>query len=150
MPENRKITIFLIIGLIVGFAAGFLFKGGNFSNQPSLPRNTANQNQESKVSLMVDFGDGDVKTYNDISISQGENLFDAMKKVIQEGGVAFEYKEYKDLGMLITKIKDKENGAGNKYWQYWVDNKKADVGASSYFPQNNDIIEWKFIPYKGE
>ncbi len=150
MPEKRKITIFLIIGLIVGFAAGFLFKGGNFSNQPSLPQNTANQNQESKVSLMLDFGGGDVKSYNDVDLTQGENLFDVLKRMTEEWGLTFEYKEYKDLGTLITKIGDKENGTENKYWQYWVNNKKSGVGASSYSPQSGDIIEWKFIPYKGE
>ncbi len=150
MNGSKKIAIFLAVGLIIGFVAGFLFLGGNFWSQTSLPQNTASETKENKASIMLDFGEGDVKSYNDVDLTQGENLFDVLKRMTKERGLTFEYKEYKDLGMLITKIGDKENGAENKYWQYWVNNKKSGIGASSYFPQSGDIIEWKFIPYKGE
>ena len=99
-------------------------------------------------SLMIDSGGGDIVTYPDIPLATDRNLFNLMRKVIQEDDQPFAYEEYRDLGMLVTKIGDKKNGEGNRYWQYWVNNRFAPIAASSYVVEAGDIIEWKFIPQK--
>ncbi len=53
------------------------------------------------------------------------------------------------MGDLITQIGDRVNGTGGNYWQYWVNNNYASVGADSYIVKGRDVIEWKFMPYKG-
>lgn len=45
---------------------------------------------------------------------------------------------------FIEAINGVENGEDNRYWQYYVNGKFADVGCSNYFLHNNDIVEWRF------
>jgi hypothetical protein len=96
-------------------------------------------------SLMIDYGEGEITNYPDISLQSDRNLFTLMRKTILEENTPFEYEEYQDLGVLITRIGDSENGTDNKYWQYWVNNHFAQVAASSYVVEEGDIIEWKFV-----
>jgi hypothetical protein len=130
-------SLVLVVGLFLGFIWGQ-------STQIATPAATPN----GAFSLMIDSGDGEITTYPDVSLAKDRNLFNLMRKAIQEDNKMFEYEEYRDLGILITKIGDKKNGTGNRYWQYWVNNRFAPVAASSYVVQDGDIIEWKFIPQK--
>ena len=45
---------------------------------------------------------------------------------------------------FIEAINDIENGKDNMYWQYYVNDKFADVGCSNYFLNDNDVVEWIF------
>jgi hypothetical protein len=36
------------------------------------------------------------------------------------------------------------NGTDRKYWQYFVNGILAPVGADSYVPKEDDVIEWRF------
>lgn len=45
---------------------------------------------------------------------------------------------------LIEAINDIENGDDDRYWQYYVNDKFADVGCSNYFLDDNDVVEWRF------
>jgi len=33
---------------------------------------------------------------------------------------------------------------GDKYWQYYVNDKFAEVGSSRYYLHDNDVVEWWF------
>ncbi|MEK7613740.1 MAG: DUF4430 domain-containing protein [Patescibacteria group bacterium] len=52
--------------------------------------------------------------------------------------------EYEGLGTLITGLAGKENGAGDKYWQYRVNGVLPQVGADQYLLSNGDDVEWFF------
>ncbi|OGL81123.1 hypothetical protein A2936_00795 [Candidatus Uhrbacteria bacterium RIFCSPLOWO2_01_FULL_47_25] len=152
MSSKFKIFLFIVLALVIGFGGGLYFGYKNLS--PS--KITANPQRElvttqgqPKISIMVDFEDGTVKTMNDIEVNNNANLLDTMKNAFATTNIPLEYKEYAGLGALVTKIGDKSNGTGTSYWQYWVNNKRPDVGASSYQPKNGDIIEWKFLPDQG-
>ena len=54
------------------------------------------------------------------------------------------WKGYKSF--LIEAINGIENGEGDRYWQYYVNRKFADVGCSNYFLHDNDVVEWRFEP----
>jgi len=45
---------------------------------------------------------------------------------------------------LFIAINNLENGDDDKYWQYYVNGKFADVGCSKFVLNDNDIIEWRF------
>src|SRR3989338_9571174 len=152
MASKFKIFLSIILALIIGFEGGLYFGYKNLS--PSkITTNSQNEltttQEKPKISIMVDFEDGTVKTLNDIEISENANLLDTMKNTFATANIPFEYKEYSGLGALVTKIGDKSNGSGTSYWQYWVNNKMPPVGASSYQPRADDIIEWKFLPDQG-
>lgn len=152
MFQKFKIFISIVLAIIIGFLGGLsIAKIPPKIVQPiTSDKQQADQQKPAKISLMIDFEDGTVKTINDIEINENTNLLETMKNTFSAENIPFEYKEYSGLGALVTKIGDKSNGTGTSYWQYWVNNKRPDVGASSYQPKNGDIIEWKFLPDQGQ
>lgn len=106
---------------------------------------TVSQNQpQSSVSLMIDYGDGRVKTFHDLS---GATAFDVLKNATDANSTELKYKDYGgELGIFIESIGGiGKDPSGKKWWQYWVNNKYSQVGVSSYKIQPGDIIEFKFI-----
>lgn len=152
MSQKTKILIGATITIILGLGIGMLYEQ-TVSRLTRLAADTEPrlaENQENpKISIMIDFEDGKVKTINDIELNKGANLLDIMKSALAAENIPFEYKEYAGLGALVTKIGDKSNGTGTSYWQYWVNNKMPPIGASSYQPRAGDIVEWKFLPDQG-
>lgn len=145
MKLDWKNSLLLTLVFIVGFGVGAAV------NLPALDTSKLETPAgESSVSVMIDYGDGEVAAYDNIPVTAGENLFQVMGKVTKDNNLTFESKEYEGLGVLITKIGGKENGADERYWQYWVNHKKPEVGASAYILNSGDFVEWKFIPFKGE
>ena len=46
--------------------------------------------------------------------------------------------------LFVEAINDIENGEDGRYWQYYVNDRFADVGCSNYFLEDNDVVEWRF------
>ncbi len=142
MKINGKVGLLLALVFVVGFGLGATI------NLPSLPQTTSPE--PGTVSVMLDYGDGEVASYSNVPIAADENAFQITEKTAKENNLAFESQTYQSLGALVTKIGEKKNGADGRYWQYWVNQQKPEVGASAYVLQPGDFIEWKFIPFKGE
>ena len=121
--------------LIVAGAVGIYF----FTQPAVVPESTA---EAGLFSLVIDYGDSS-SVYEDISFEAGETLFLATQRLADANGLAFEYGDYGDMGMLITGLGSRRSGEGGAYWQYWVNGLYAQVGASAYQLQNGDRIEWK-------
>lgn len=135
-------------GWFVVILAIFLFGvsiGSGYKGAGAMPINQ-NQNQTEKASLMVDYGNGKVETYNDIVVKSGETVFDVLKKATENRKVDLKYKDYGgDLGIFVESIGGiGKDPFGKKWWQYWVNNKYSQVGASTYKVVSGDIIEFKF------
>ena len=130
-----------LIIIIAVFLAGF-YVGHNQIWEPTLPINTNQEEEvsEQTVSLMFDFGNGEVKTFDDITIEGQPTVFDVLKRVTAENDIEFLYKDYgSDLGVFIESINNVGNNTSlDRFWQYWVNNQYAKIGASSY------VIEWKY------
>ena len=139
------------VDFIIGFFLGLsVTKVPPNTAQPiTSDKQQAESQEKSKINIMVDFENRKVTTLNNIEINGEDSLLDIMKTSINNANIAFEYTEYEGLGALITKIGERKNGEDNSYWQYWVNGQMAQVGASSFQPQNGDIIEWKFLPDQG-
>ncbi len=148
----RKNKALLVIALGATLFGGALFAW-------SLPSSSQNHDRQLNAdvaerasaqrtaSIQLDFGDGNARTFNTL-FSEGESLFTVLQRVAGENDIGFDYKEYGSLGMLVTKIGDKENGDNERYWQYWVNGKYAMVGVSFYGVRASDIIEWRFVETK--
>jgi len=152
MSTKFKIFLSTVLALAIGFGGGLYFGYKDLSPSKITAdpqRELVTTQEKPKISLMIDFEDGKVTTLNDIEINNNANLLEIMKNKLAAENIPFEYKEYAGLGALVTKIGDKSNGTGTSYWQYWVNNKMPPVGASSYQPRADDIIEWKFLPDQG-
>ena len=135
-----------IIIIVTIFFAGFYI--GQQALAPSNGSSLVGQENSEQilVSLMLDFGNGEVQTYNDVSVDIGSTMFELLQQVTSENDLEFDYKDYGgDLGALVESVNDFSSDVkGNRFWHYWVNNIYADIGASNYILESGDIIEWKY------
>lgn len=130
--------IFFLLGLFVGYSVP----------RPSEMSVTLNNSPAtSTVSLMLDFGDGSVSTFQNIPISGTSTLFDVLLHLSESDSITMTYDDYgNEMGSLVQSIDGYVNGdTRNTYWQIWVNNEYAKIGASHYRVSPGDSIEWKFI-----
>ena len=52
--------------------------------------------------------------------------------------------DYGDMGVLVTGMGGRINGADGNYWQYQVNGATPMVGADTYELQDGDVILWQF------
>jgi hypothetical protein len=145
--KNNKILKY--VGYVVVIVAVFLL-GISFSKISKAPETGQNVSQNSQIktaSLMIDYGNGQVKTYQDISISEKANAFDLLKSAADKNKITLGYKDYGgDMGVFIESIGGiGKDSSGKKWWQFWVNNKYSQVGVSSYKIHPGDVVEFKFI-----
>jgi len=145
-----------IIIVVVIFIGGFYFGqqqalSPSNGSQPVAETESANQPEkqattEISVSLMLDFGNGQVRTYNQIELAKNSTVFGLLEKATAENNFKLQSKDYGDLGVFIEAIGDiKNDTAGDRFWQCWVNNEYAQIGASNYQLNDGDVVEWKFI-----
>jgi len=98
------------------------------------------------VNLQFDFGEGNIKKFENIKLREGKTVFDLLKKVTQENNLEFSFKEYPDLGVFIESIDNVRNDSKtNKWWQYWVNGEYDQVGASNFILKDGDLVKWKYV-----
>lgn len=103
------------------------------------------------AAVMLDFGDGTVKTYDALPFTEGESLFDITKRAATEHGLGFENDPPNQYGILITQIGDKRGGPPeNKYWTWYENGRMGQVSADTYKLVPGDVLEWKFVNLKME
>ncbi len=151
---NRKLIIYFSVGVAAGLIIATSFGWGAKPNAdigvPSREALSVERGASSTASLMLDYGDGSVKVYKDLSVATGETMMQLLEKTTQDAKLEFTTKSYAGLGKIVESIGRKKNGANNMYWQYWVNNQYVPVGAESYVVKPGDVISWKFINYKQE
>ena len=149
MRNLSKVLIIFGAGFLLGFLGSFYifqktleFPALSFQSKTQVP-----EKEEINVQLMIDFGDGEIITCSNQKLTQKRTVFDLLEVCSKNEKNSFEleYQLFPGLGVLITKIGDKENGQDDKYWQYWVNNEYSEVGADSYQLKDGDFVEWKFI-----
>lgn len=77
-----------------------------------------------------------------IQVSEHTTVYDAMNDLMSEGKMTFEGKDYPGLGFFVTQINSLVSGDG-KNLMYYINNKEASLGVSTYVIKEGDIIEWK-------
>ncbi|MFH1428101.1 MAG: DUF4430 domain-containing protein [Patescibacteria group bacterium] len=145
MKIIAKVIIFILL-VIIGF---YVFN--RYIARPDLAYNeNVDKNQEQgqiRINLIIDFGKSDEKSFNDIVINSDSTVFDVLEKITSENNIKLEYKDYgSGTGVFIESINEVANDfKANSFWQYWVNNEYAPVGASSYQLKDGDIVEWKYV-----
>lgn len=77
-----------------------------------------------------------------VEIEEKTTVLEVMQKAAQDKQIIFDGKEYSGLGFFVTRVGSLVNGDG-KNLMYYVNDKEASVGVSSYVLSDGDIIEWK-------
>ncbi len=78
-------------------------------------------------------------------IEEGSTVYEAMLWMQENRGLQIEGTQYGNLGFFVESIGGIENDKrGGKYWIYYINGAKAQMGISQYVIQPNDIITWKY------
>jgi len=92
-----------------------------------------------KVSLVLDFGEGEVASFSGIS---AKTAFEALESVSQSEDWLLETKQY-DFGILVESINGKKN-TEEKAWLFYVNGKMADKAADKFEVSDGDMIKWRY------
>ncbi|MFX1338234.1 MAG: DUF4430 domain-containing protein [Promethearchaeota archaeon] len=129
---------FILIG-IIGVAC---FTGLITYSYGLIPFPTTLQEKSGKevedITLIVDYGDGNIKKWEDISIDGDDaTVFEVLKEYCE-----VEYEDYGDKGVLVTSIDGYKNGEHN--WFYGVNGEKIGYSCSKYELEDGDVINWVY------
>lgn len=99
-----------------------------------------------RLSIMLDYGNGKIETYTDLTATKNETVFGLLKQITEKNKIELKYKDYGgDMGVFVESIGGAGvDPSGKKWWQYWVNNKYSQVGMSSYRIHSGDVIALKF------
>lgn len=153
---RTKLLLISIILLLVGFLLGMSAAPRILPLAASAPAPTTQapesqiSNLKSRpVSLMLDFGDGTVKSWADLLYVDGETLFDLTAKVARDNNLALEFDPPGEYGIFLKSIGEKKGGEeGGKWWLWWANGKAGEVAADQYRIQPGDVAEWKYVNLK--
>lgn len=140
-----KLIAKLII-IVAIFYAGFYLG----SQQALSPTNGSSLEGSEKiiVDLVLDFGEEDIRSFDNIELKEDISVFGLLQKVTSENDLELGYKDYgSDLGVLVESISNiTNNPVSDLFWNYWVNDTYAEIGASNYYLENGDIVKWKYVP----
>ena len=130
----------LLIGLVVlGIIAEDRTNTSVLSLQKSQEQNNPGFVEWIEVTLVVE-----EKTYS-VSLAKGSSAYDLMLSVQETSDFQFRGQEFPGLGFFIQEINGLEQSPKlGKYWIYYINGKKAEVGISAYTVNIHDIISWKY------
>ena len=132
--------------IMVAALAGVVFLQHTLVAKNAPAADGSEANQKIIATLKIDFGGGEVRTFNDIELEEGATVFALLKKTAEKNNLELSFKEFPGTGVFIESIDGLPIGTeNNKWWQYWVNEEYANVGASSFKLKNGDSIEWKYI-----
>ncbi len=71
------------------------------------------------------------------------SVYDFMDKFRSEGKINFKDKTYLGLGKFVEEINGIRSN-GSKFWIYYVNGKKAEIGVSNYMLNPGDVVSWRY------
>ena len=108
--------------------------------------------QTATVRLVVDYGDGVIKTIADLPWAKGSTVLDVMNAAKDRPhGISFSYTG-SGASAFLTRIDDvaNEGGGAKKNWQLWVNTSYADRSFGVYEVQPLDVVFWRFATQAGK
>jgi hypothetical protein len=109
------------------------------------------QAQSAAVRLVIDYGDGVMKTITGLPWTRGSTVLDVMNAAKDRPhGISFGYTG-SGASAFLTQIDDIANeGGGKKNWQLWVNTSYADKSFAVYDVQPLDVVFWRFTRQEGK
>ena len=134
----KPLPLFLFSALIGLIVLGIVSK--DRTNENVLPIQES-QEQENFIEAALEVGE---KTYQ-VFLPKDSSAYDLMAKAQETSDFSFRGQEFPGLGFFIQEINGLEQSPRiGKYWIYYINGKKAEVGISAYTVNNHDIISWKY------
>jgi hypothetical protein len=109
------------------------------------------QAQGATVRLIIDYGDGVIKTITGLPWTKGSTVLDVMNTAkSRPHGISFGYTG-SGASAFLTQIDDIANeGGGKKNWQLWVNTSYADKSFAVLNVQPLDVVFWRFTMQEGK
>ena len=108
--------------------------------------------QSATVRLVVDYGDGVIKTITGLPWAKGSTVLDVMNAAKDRPhGITFSYTG-SGASAFLTRLDDvaNEGGGAKKNWQLWVNTSYADRSFGVYEVQPLDVVFWRFTTQAGK
>ena len=109
--------------------------------------------QSATVRLVVDYGDGVIKTVTGLPWAKGSTVLDVMNAAKDRPhGITFSYTG-SGASAFLTRIDDVANEGGaaaKKNWQLWVNTSYAERSFGVYEVQPLDVVFWRFATQAGK
>jgi len=134
----------LIIGTIYLVSQEYLSLQ-NEINSLSRIEATGIEKVREKTLYIIDFGNGNVKSYQIIP-SESLTVFSSLEELAKRENLKIEFTIYEGMGVLVENIDGVRNGTDNKYWQYWLNGELPMIAADKKEIKEGDRVEWKFAP----
>ncbi len=144
MQKIYKIILALVLVIVI-FMTGIYFGRVYFSEISEASKANVDLVANQEVSLMIDFGNGEIEVYNNLAIKQEKTLKELLEEI---DGLNLQTEDYGEMGILLTSLKNYQNGQNNNYWQYWVNNIQPMISIDKFNLQEGDIVELKFTKSK--
>ena len=109
------------------------------------------QAQSATVRLVIDYGDGVIKTITGLPWTRGSAVLDVMNAAKgRPHGISFGYTG-SGATAFLTQIDDVANeGGAKKNWQLSVNTSYADKSFAVYGVQPLDVVFWRFTMQQGK
>lgn len=80
-----------------------------------------------------------------VSFTAYSTVYEVIKNLNDSGQIKVDFKDYNGLGYFVDGIDGiKSDTFRAKYWIYYINGAKAQVGISNYELKSGDIITWKY------
>lgn len=135
--QYKIIFLFSLIFLITFFVFLNIYKRTTPSTLISHLVDEAEAQTET-ISVTLIFGD---KTLN-LSFNQGMSLYEVFTQAQEKGEIDFSGRKYPGLGFFVSDIGSLHQSVGENL-MYDINGEEAEVGVSSYVPEDGDIISWR-------
>lgn len=139
MIERTKRIGIIFLVLTGVFALGVSFGTFIFKSEPA---QVQLEGSEIITDLTIDYGNGDVQSFPNEVLLQGSSALDQLKAVERRHGILIETRNFLGIGVFVEGIHGVRN-TNTSYWQYWVDDEYAKVGAGQYILQDGDRVLWR-------
>lgn len=141
----KKNKLIFLLAFVFLAAIILLSLNKNYFYPLKKPANNTSTGQE--ISLEFSFDKDEVLRLKYPYSSKAERTLSVLyltEKIANNQGWEFVKKDYGEMGFLVNKIKNKENGEANNYWHYYVNDILAPIAADKYILQAGDTLSWSF------
>lgn len=140
---NKNLRFFIIFFGIVVVAFFATLSNQSFYKKINT-NNPTNQNTPTAKTVSIVFQQNGQDYEYTATIDDKSTIYQLTEMAAQDKKLDFGFKDYGELGIMITRIGTQTNGEDQKYWQYYINGQLAQIGASAYVPNAGDKIVWKF------
>ena len=135
----KKFLLIILVSIAIGL--GWYYLRGVGERESEIAPNNEVESVGESVTLVLDFGEGEISTYSGIPIEN--SVYGVLESLTLREEIEVDSEHY-DFGVFVKSIGDKE-GSEKMAWIYFVNGESGNVAADQKSVYAGDVIEWKYI-----